>query len=54
MGLVVLLVVIWTEVRAMPLLGRLVPQVTFVRVLVAAIRSVDSTLVLVDYRLVEA
>ena len=52
MGPVVSLVVIWKEMQVKPLLGRLVPQMTFVRV--AARHSVDSRQILVDERLVEA
>jgi hypothetical protein len=48
MGLVVLLVVIWTEMQVKPLLGRLVPQATFVLVWVVEIHSVDSKQVLMD------
>jgi len=46
MGLVVLLVVIWTEVRAMPQLAKSVFRVTFARVLVAAVHSADSRQIL--------
>jgi hypothetical protein len=49
MGFVVLPVAIWMEVLpAMSLLAKLVPQVTSVRVLVAAIHSVDSRQILMN------
>lgn len=46
LGFLVWLVTIWMEVRAMPLLAKLVPQVTFERGVMAAIHSVDSRQIL--------
>jgi hypothetical protein len=46
MGFVVLLVAIWMEVRAIPLLAKLVTQVALVRVSMAAIHAVDSRQIL--------